>query len=194
DYDYDYDYDYSDKNEELSKNIETRVEIAKDGTFIVFAKNNNKKTVEIEIDVEFFDASGKSIDDDYVISLGLGANSELADEIYAPETYNTYKITVDAEEASDDSLYDKVSYTHKQTNNNVIVTVKNNADKTIEDIDMTIVFYDGDKALSMDYDYIYDLGAGQTKDITFYAPYDYDTHQYFKYTSYKVYLNDAYNW
>ena len=77
----------------LAQNVSSSGAITKEGKLIVFIKNNNNTAVDLDIEVEFYDADGMIAGSDSDILMGVGANNEVAVEMYGtPEEFDNYKI------------------------------------------------------------------------------------------------------
>lgn len=185
------------KSDDLGKNIKTSSAVGKDGRLIVIAKNNNKETVEMEIEVEFYDANGKIVGSDDESFFAVGPNREAAYRVYdTPENFDNYKIYVDAEEAEDVvTYYDKIEVVDNDNGKEIVVQVKNKSKDTIDEISVAVVYYQGDKIVGLASDMDTEIKSGRSANLSLY--YTYDKNYYnVKFDSYKVFVNEAYtlNW
>lgn len=185
-------YNY-DQEKNLADNIKTSGVLAEDGKFVVFVTNKNNVIVDIDIKVEFFDANGKSLGYDVIYIFGVISNAEIAEYIYSPPAnFTNYKIIVEANATYVTTYYDKVTLTHKDNGEEIVVIAKNNSQDVIEDIDVTVVYYKGDKVVGIKMDYAMDIKPGAEEELNFYYPYD-NNYNDLEFDSYKVYLVSAYN-
>ncbi len=191
----------SDKNENyssenLGKNITSSGSVTEQGKLVVFAKNNNNIAVDMEIEVEFYDANNTIVGSDSEELLGIGSNGEIAVEMYdTPENFDNYKIYVDVEKTDEISYYDQLEVTHNNNGEEIAVQVKNNSQDVIEYIAVSVVYYQGDKVVGIDDDIESDIKSGRSANFNLDFPYDkkYDD---IKFDNYKVFVNGAYsfNW
>lgn len=181
---------------QLSKNIASNGAMTEQGKLVVFATNNNEISVDMEIEVEFYDANG-IITGSAVDSLqAVGKGAEVAVELYStPESFDHYKIYVDAEQTDEISYFDKLELVHNNNGKDIVVQVKNNSDETIEYITVAVVFYQGNKVVGIDDGIASDVKSGRSANFTLDFPYNkrYDD---VNFDSYKVFITEAYsyNW
>lgn len=181
---------------DLEKNITSSGATTAKGTLVVFAKNNNKIALNMEIEVEFYDKDNKIVGSDSKSIESVGANAEIAVEMYnTPNSFDNYKIFVDIEETKNTTYFDKVELTHNNNGKEIVVQVKNNSKETIEYMSVAVVFYQGDKVVGFDDGSESDTKSGRAANFNLYYPYNkrYDN---VKFDNYKVFINEAYtyNW
>lgn len=179
--------------ENYEKKIVTSGAITADGELVVFAKNNSSVALDMEIEVEFYDSSNVIVgsEEEYIVS--VGANAEVAIKTYdAPDSFDSYKIYVDAEKADDINYFDKIELTHNNNGDEILVQVKNNSNDEIETISVTVVYYLGDKVVGADSDSDYDIKPGRSANCTLYYPYD-KRYKDVNFDNYKVFVNEAYS-
>lgn len=91
----------------LSKNITSSGAITKQGNLVVFATNSNDSVVDMDIEVEFYDADRTSVGSDSSCLNGVGAGAEIAVEMFStPESFDSYKIDIDVEPTTNVSYFD----------------------------------------------------------------------------------------
>lgn len=181
---------------ELEKNITSSGAITELGKLVVFVKNSNKVSVDMGIEVEFYDANGTIIGSDSEDLLAVGSNGEIAVEMWStPETFDNYKIYVDVEQTDENSYYNQVEVTHNNNGKEIAVQVKNNSQDVIEYITVSVVYYQGDKVVGIDDSIESDIKNGRSANFNLDFPYNkrYDD---VKFDNYKVFVNEAYsyNW
>lgn len=179
---------------DLGKKITTTGTVLKDGKLLVIAKNNNKVAVEMEIEVEFYDADGKIVGSDKQQLFAVGPNREIAVQMYdTPDNFDNYKIYADAEKAEESytTYFDQIEVVHNNNGEEIIVQVKNNSKDVIDEMDVSVVYYQGDKAVGIDYDMESEIKSGRSANFTFYYPEDQNYNEV-KFDSYKVFVNEAY--
>lgn len=181
---------------ELEKNITSSGAITELGKLVVFVKNSNKVSVDMGIEVEFYDANGTIIGSDSEDLLAVGSNGEIAVEMWStPETFDNYKIYVDVEQTDENSYYNQVEVTHNNNGKKIAVQVKNNSQDVIEYITVSVVYYQGDKVVGIDDSIESDIKNGRSANFNLDFPYNkrYDD---VKFDNYKVFVNEAYsyNW
>ena len=181
---------------ELSKNIITTGAVAKNGRLIVLVTNKNKVSVDMEIEVEFYDANGIIVGSGENELEGVGAKSEIAVEIYdTPENWDNYKVYVDVESSSVVSYFDKLTITHSNSNKNIAVQVTNNSEDTIEYIRVAVLYYQGDQVVGISDGSEYDIKPGRSANYNIDYAYD-KNYDDVRFDSYKVLIIEAYtyNW
>ena len=180
----------------LEKNITSSGATTAKGSLVVFAKNNNKTAVNMEIEVEFYDKENKIVGSDSESIESVGSNAEIAVEMYnTPSSFDNYKIFVDVEETTNITYFDKIELTHNNNGKEIVVQVKNKSKETIEYMNVAVVFYQGDKVVGYDYGTESDTKSGRSANFNLNYPYNkrYDN---IKFDNYKVFINEAYtyNW
>ncbi len=177
----------------LEKNITSSAAMTEEGKLIVFVKNGNKLTVQLKVEVEFYDGEGKIIGSDKDDLFALEGGSEAAVEMYeTPDNYAKYKIYTDVEEAYNTKSYVKdLEITHNKTDK-VIAQVKNNSKEKIESMYVAVVFYQGDKVVGYDLGIESDVQPGRSANFNFYSPVNrnYDD---VSFDNYKIFVNQAFS-
>ena len=180
---------------ELEKNITSNAVLAKDGTLVVFITNKNNVPVDVELEVEFYDANGNilGIEGDYLDAVGSHTDIVFGIRDFTmPNNWDNYKLFVDVEQSDYTNYNDKVSVTHN-TNDDVIVQVTNNTEEEIDEINVAVVFYSGDTVVGYRDDLEYHTKPGRSANFEFTRPYDSHNND-LNYDSYKVYVNSASNY
>lgn len=183
-------------SENLGKNITSSGSVTERGKLVVFAKNNNNVAVDMEIEVEFYDANNTIVGSDSEELLGIGSNGEIAVEMYdTPENFDNYKIYVDVEKTNEISYYDQLEVAHNNSGEEIAVQVKNNSQDVIEYISVSVVYYQGDKVVGIDDDIESDIKSGRAANFNLDFPYD-KNYDDIEFDNYKVFVNGAYsfNW
>ncbi len=181
---------------ELEKNITSSGAVTELGKLVVFVKNNNKLTVDMEIEVEFYDANGTIVGSDSEDLQAVGVNGEIAVEMWStPASFDNYKIYVDVEQTDEISYYDQVEVTHNNNGKEIAVQVKNNSQDVIEFITVSVVYYQGDKVVGIDDSIESDIKSGRSANFNLAFPYN-KKYKDVKFDNYKVFVNEAYsyNW
>ncbi len=181
---------------ELEKNITSSASVAVNGKLIVFAKNSNSVPIDMEIEVEFYDKNGVILGSDTEDFISVGANSEIAVEMYkTPETWDNYKIYIDAEQSDDKSYFDNLTINHSNNGKEIAVQVTNNSNDQIDYIAVAVVYYQGDKAVGIEDGLELDVKPGRSANFNIYYPND-KRYNDVSFDSYKVFITEAYsyNW
>lgn len=181
---------------DLNKNVVTSEAVAKNGKLIVLVTNNNTVAVDMEMEVEFYDAEGTIIGSDDEGFTAVSANATVAAEIYStPDKWDNYKVYVDVEETNEISYFDKISINHSNSDRKIAVQVTNNSDETIEQITVAVVYYQDDKIVGLENGYEFDIKSGRSANFNIYYASD-KNYRDVKFDTYKVIVTEAYsyNW
>lgn len=181
---------------ELEKNITSSGAVTDKGTLVTFVKNLNKVPVNLNIEVEFYDANGNIAGSGSKNVTAVNNNTEVAVEIWdTPDSFDNYKIYVDAEQSEYQSYHSKVEITHNNTGKEIAVQVKNNSDDIIDHMNVSVVYYQGDKIVGYDSDFAYDIKSGRSGNFTLNFPYN-RSYNKVTFDNYKIFVNEAYsyNW
>lgn len=177
----------------LSKNITSSGAITKQGNLVVFAINSNDSVVDMDIEVEFYDADGTSVGSDSSCLNGVGAGAEIAVEMFStPESFDSYKIDIDVEPTTNVSYFDQVELTHNNNGEEIVVQVKNNSQDVIDYTNVSVVYYQGDEVVGFNYDLEFSTETGESSNFILYFPYD-NNYDDVSFDSYKVFINEAYS-
>lgn len=160
-----------------------------DGEVCLLITNNSDSIVdELEVQIIYRDASGKTID---MVTDGhdmLIPGNTVVSKMSAPEEYSDYEIISDIQldcHPSYKNHADKVSVSSNPGEGCVIVEITNNDDVPIDEIEYNVVFYKGDNVAHVNYPQdITNVDAGKTvtEKVSIYG-FEYDKHE--------VYLNQA---
>ncbi len=181
---------------DLAQNVSSSGTMTQEGKLVVLVKNNNNVAVDLDIEVEFYDADGLIAGSDSDSLMAVGANAEVAVEMYStPESFDNYKIYVDVTATEQISYFDKVELVHNNNGEEIVVQVKNNSQDEIDYIEVGIVYYQGDKVVGYDYDNEIDIKPERSANFSLYYPHD-DDYDDVNFDTYKVFINEAYsyNW
>ena len=181
---------------DLAQNVSSSGTMTQEGKLVVLVKNNNNVAVDLDIEVEFYDADGLIAGSDSDSLMAVGANAEVAVEMYStPESFDNYKIYVDVATTEQISYFDKVELVHNNNGEEIVVQVKNNSQDEIDYIEVGIVYYQGDKVVGYDYDNEIDIKPERSANFNLYYPHD-DDYDDVNFDTYKVFINEAYsyNW
>lgn len=181
---------------DLEKNIKSSGAVTDLGKLVVFVTNGNDVPVDMEIEVEFYDANGTIVGSDSEDLQAVGAKADIAIDMWStPDSFDNYKIYVDVKQTTNYSYFDKLELTHNNNGKEIAVQVKNNSNDTIEYITVSVVYYQGDKVVGYDDDIQSDIKAGRSGNFTLDFPYNkrYDDVHF---DNYKVFITEAYsyNW
>ena len=178
----------------LSENISNTQHVLTDGNIVVIAKNNNKELVELEIEVELYDESGTYLgkESDYLTAFAPNSEAALIFKL-SDLNYDTYKIYFDAKKSNEISYLDQIEIVHNDNGEEIVAQIKNNSNNTIEEINASIVYYQGDKVVGYEYDYDINIQSGRSANLEFSYPYDrnYDN---IRFETYKIFVNTAYSY
>lgn len=180
----------------LEKNIQTSGSVAENGKLIVFTANKNSEPVDMEIEVEFYDNAGVIVGSDSENFTAVGANSEVAVEMYkTPENWANYKIYVDVESTREKSYFNDLQITHSNNGSDIAVQVKNNSNDQIDYITVAVVYYQGEKVVGIEDGIETDIKSGRSANFNIYYAHD-RNYRDVPFDSYKVFVTEAYsyNW
>ncbi|MDD4187253.1 MAG: hypothetical protein PHX04_00550 [Bacilli bacterium] len=187
----------SSKISDLEDNIIISGEITERGKLVILAKNTNNAVVDMDFEVEFYDVNGTIGGSDSDSLQAVGANTEVAVEIYStPDNFDNYKIYIDVEPSDVISYFDKVELTHNNTGKEIAVQVKNNSQDMIEYITVSIVFYKNNKVVGIEEDIESDIKSSRSANFVLNYPYKKIGYDKVDFDSYKVFITEAYsyNW
>ena len=179
---------------DLNENIVISDAVTKKGKLVVFATNNNKVSVDMEIEVEFYDADENLIDSANEQINAVGAQSEIAKEFWGtPEDFDHYKIYVDVKETSKECFVNELTSKHNDTGKQITVQVENTTETEIEFIEAAVVYYQGETVVGYDYQLVGDIKPERSANFNLDYPYD-KNYKKVNFDSYKVFINEAYNY
>ena len=179
---------------QLEKGITSSGAITQLGKLIAFVKNDNKVPVDMEIEVEFYDANGTIVGSDSESLIAVGSNTEIAVEMYStPQSFDNYKIYVDVEQSDEFSFHNKLEITHNNNGEEIAVQVKNNSENVIDYITVSVVYYKNGQVVGIDDSIDDEIKSGRSANFTLDYPYDkrYDD---IRFDDYKVFVNEAYSY
>lgn len=186
---------------EVSKDqIEVKAELTQDNRIAVFITNNSDTIIdELDVQVEFLDASGLTIDMDSDGHDMVLPGYTVVSMIDTPsDEYADFKVDYNfsvGDHPHYENHSENVAIDANPGSDGVIVKVTNNADVTIDEIEFDVVLYKGDEVVNICYpEDVYDVAPGQTETVKVLA---YDRQKlsslvYDKdYDRIEVYLNQA---
>ena len=180
----------------LAANIESSGALTLHGKLVVFVKNKNEVPVDMEIEVEFYDADNTIVGSDKESLSAVGKNSEIAVDLWdTPDKFDNYKIYVDVEQSDKSCYVDKLDVTHKDTKDQVAVQAKNNSSDEIDYITVSVVYYKDGKVVGYGDGIQSEIKEGRS--ANFNIRHDWDKkYNNVKFDEYKVFINEAYsyNW
>ena len=180
----------------IEKNIKSNGAVTDLGKFIVFVTNENNVAVDMEIEVEFYDANGTIVGSDSEDLQAVGAKADIAIDMWStPDSFDNYKIYVDAEQTTKNSYFDKLELTHNNNGKEIVAQVKNNSSDTIDYITVSVVYYQGNTVVGYDDNIETDIKTGRSGNFKLNYPYN-KKYKDVQFDSYKVFINEAYsyNW
>lgn len=175
--------------DDVLKQVEVKAVPTQDNLMCVFIMNNSQTVIdELNIQVNYKNEEGATIDLDEDGHDMVLPGSTIVSRIEAPEMYSDYEIEVDVE-LEEHSVYknhlEEVDVTSNQGEEGIIVEITNNADVSLDEVEIVAVLYQGDEIVTVEYPVdIYDVPAGGTvteKIDTYDEVYD----------RFEIYLNQA---
>ncbi len=177
----------------LQKNISYTSALTKNGSLVVFVKNSNKVVVELEVEVEYYDANGLLVKSDSDSLYAVDSNNEVAIEFWlTPDSFDNYKIYVDVNATNAISYSNKLEIVHNNTGKEITVQVKNPTENIIDNIGVSIVYYLNDQVVGIDTDSAYDIKPNRSGNFEFNYPTD-RRYNNVLFDKYKVFVNEAYS-
>jgi hypothetical protein len=154
--------------------------------YVMVVKNNSNETVDISGDTTALDSTNKKVgvceDECYAIAPSESACLQF---YYDTENAASFKYSIDYKKSSYSSTTSLLNFEESQNENNVVVTCTNNANKTATNIKASIIFFNGNVAVSCDKTYIGDdnneLKAGENNSA------ELDSYQ--KFDNYKIFYS-----
>ncbi len=179
------------ENEKLSQKISYKAETSAKNELILFIKNDNSVDTDVDIEIEFYDANDKLISSEKEYIDGFTAGSEIVKKVYdTPDDYDNYKVYFDAKKTNYKIYKNQISQDENETEDEIIIQLKNNSNETIENIEVAIVFYKNNKVIDAETEFEYDIKSGRSANIEFSKPYD-NYLDYTDYDNYKIFINTA---
>ena len=181
---------------DAENNISVDAALAENGKLIVFVKNNNTVPVDIDIEVEYYDADGKFLgsSSDYLMAVGTGIEGAM-EMCETPAVFDNYKIYTDVEISDEIEYFDQVEMTHNNNGQNVVVQVKNNSEDTIDYITVAVVYYNQGEVVGIEDGIASEVKPGRSGNFTLDFPCD-SNYDDVEFDDYKVLVTEAYsyNW
>lgn len=183
------------KEDKEDINIEDQVSVnaipTADGTVCLFITNNSEVQIgDIDVTICFYDEDGNILDSDSDGHDAVLPSYTVVSQMDAPSSYAYYEIDLDIDEKCNSDYVnhsDKMDViaTPASGGGKMIVQITNNDDVSIDEVEVIIIMYEGDKIVQVvgprDF---YDIESGDTDVEEMYMyPQNYD--------SYEVYINQA---
>ena len=188
--------DNTEKGSETDSKIKYTEHTTKRNSIVLIVKNNNSKTVDVEFDIDYYDANNVIVGRDTEYLYAVPANYETVIEFRGSDkAYDHYKITYKSEKTEyNTSHFNDVKLNVKELKEDeeFEVVVSNSAKENIESIEVAIVFYKDGKVVGFEDDFDYDIPAGQSVLLTVDYPYD-SEYETIEFDEYKAYLTEAYS-
>ncbi|MCH4184656.1 MAG: FxLYD domain-containing protein [Eggerthellaceae bacterium] len=152
---------------DAQKNIVVNVESAQKGESAAFITNNNSCTVdELKVTVTFYDASNQIIDLDSDGHDMLLPGATVVSRIDTPDSFDHLQTSVEVK-VSDHPSYknhsDQVDIKCSPIKNGAAVTITNNSDVKIEEIEYDVLYYKNDQLVYISYPQdVLNVDAGAT--------------------------------
>ena len=168
--------------------------IAANGNLVVFTKNNKKVPVDMDFEVEFYDENGMIVGSSMDYLTAVGAGREVVVEMTnTPKNFATYKIYIDESESEEIEYFDKIKVVHNDNGEEIVVQVKNNSEDEIENMTVTVVYYNQGKVVGIDENMEFDVAKGRSGNFTLDYPCDSEYNEV-QFDEYKVYVTEVYNY
>jgi len=178
----------------IDKNLSSKGILTEGGTFIVFAENNNTVPVDIEVEVEYYDAEGKFLGSSSDELVAVGAGREIAIQMWnVPSDFSTYKIYVEGEQTDETEYFDEIEMTHNNNGKNIGVQVKNKSEDKIEFVTVSVVYYKNGEIVGITDGIEADVKAGRSANFNIDFPYD-SQYKDVEFDDYKVFVTEAYSY
>ena len=178
----------------VDKNISARCEMAKNNKLVLFAKNNGKSAVNMDIEVEFYDENKAFLGSSTKFITAVTAGNEIAVELYeTPVNFASYKIYIDAEESTAINYFDKIEITHNNNGENILVQLENKSKETIEVLSVSVVYYNNGKTVGIKEGFEVDVKPGRKGNFTLDFPQDLE-YEDVEFDDYKVYVKEVYSY
>lgn len=178
-------------NDELSKNISMRSAVVKD-KILLFLTNDNQETVDIEIKIEYYNDKDKKIGSDEDIYSAILNKKEIALSFMIYEEYEYFKVYLSTKESSYISLENHLGISERQDDENMkmVFNIKNNSDKKIDYLELTIIYYKNDEIIGVESEFGAAIKPNAQGKITLSYPLN-DNFQALDFDNYKLYINEA---
>ncbi len=183
---------------EFQKNIEVEDMMTEKGQLVLKINNKNDDTVNLDIEVELYDANDAIVDTKTDMLFGIAAKTE----VYLPVTnsyskeFDHYKYYVDVSNYTYKAFMDKVSITSNDNDDQIVVQATNDSEEDIDSIEVTVLFYNGDKLVYAGTGMDYNIKAGRSANmkVSYYNLKESyrDTEKHFD--RYEVHLFEAYSY
>lgn len=190
-------------NTEASANVKYETTETNQGLVVVL-DNENKIDVMPEVSIVFFDSNNNmlSTDDDYFKTLKAGSKGVMVfkypyDSNYNKVDYNHFEITISVDVNNPlfklKSYSDKVKVKSNIGANSVVANATNDADKDLDGIELTAIYYSNGIIVGTDDKFIYGLSSGKSKTINFNIPHD-SNYDDIIFDDYEILVSEAYTY
>ena len=180
------------EEKDILKNIDVKFEKAESGQYVMFITNNNTFVIpDLEISVNFY-KDGKIVDTAKDGHDAILPGYTVVSDFDSYESFDDAKYDLELDWSNSYKNHsDKVKVDYNiNSSKDVLVTVTNNNDYEIEEIEVIVVFYNKDgKLLGTSYaEDIYHVAAGKSKTESLYLK-EYSLQN--QIDSVKIYINQA---
>lgn len=179
-----------------SAKLSKKVKITEDaetlnGKVVAIIKNNNTKTVDLDVEVVFYDEDDKLLGSDDTTIYAVPKKSETVAWFYeVPEDYSKYEITVDVEESRYKGYASDIKIESNDTGSKIVAQAEIDTKVDLDSVELITLFYKNDEIVGFDNDYEYDVEAGDTLNMNFNYPYD-SNYKTIEYDDFKVLVVSA---
>lgn len=173
----------------IEQDIDVKAIPTLDGLMCVFITNNSETIIdELDIQINFKDESGSTIDMDSDGHDMILPGSTVVSRMNAPDAYDDYEIQTSTELGTHSEYKnhaENVTVNSNQGDKCIIVEITNNSDVVLDEVEYIAVLYRGEDIVTVEYPQdVYDVESGQviTEKINTYSD---------EYDRFEIYLNQA---
>ena len=190
--------------EDLEKNISINsIKSSAKGEEIIIIKNNNSESINIRFDVEMYDANNNVVTEKNNTKTVVFNALAPGEEAIAKSSSNTYPTcdhikaaNLEISKTNEKKLMNANQYIEIVSDeivnsgkfDQVKVTLKNTYEKTIDNVDLSILFYNDNDLLELVHTVVYSMEGGQTETKTILPPSN-KNGDALKFTKYKIYIH-----
>ena len=185
------------KEEELSKHYEVKTHNLANGEILIEFENKNSDTVDVTFKVDFYDANNNLINSENAYIFSVKGNYKAYTDVFLlsnERNFSTFKVDAKLSKSTiTENFTDKVEIVNvNKTSNNIMVQVKNNANKKLKIIDLAMLYYDAaGNVIGYSGSNINDLDENQTTSVKFTLPYD-AKYNHVDFSKHELHVNSAY--
>lgn len=180
-------------NEKLKSKITLKETKTSYGSIILFCKNNNEVTVDIDIKNRITTSNNKKHYIDHALLTSVAPGQEAVAEIYmccVPKEHKNNTISIEVTESIEKPYNDEIKITHKNTGKKIQVRIKNTSKEKIETTNVIVIFYS--KKQIIDTYHCEEKNIQPEQDLTLQIGYPTDEEdKVVSFDKYKVILNQA---